>query len=36
MRERAFELMKIWCDTLLSYRVSSPSPRLNGALLCPA
>ena len=36
MRERAFHLMKTWCDTLLTYRVSSPSPHLNGALLCPA
>ena len=36
MQKRAFELMKTWCDTLLSYAVKSDSPYLDGALLCPA
>lgn len=36
IQERAFNLMKLWCDTLLKYRVESFSPLLNGALLCPA
>lgn len=28
--------MKLWCDTLLTYSVSSPHKLLDGALLCPA
>ncbi len=36
MQERAFKLLKTWCDTLLTYQVSSESPYLDGALLCPA
>ncbi|MBE6884164.1 MAG: hypothetical protein E7487_06125 [Ruminococcaceae bacterium] len=36
MRERAYRLMKEWCDTLLSYSVKSHSPHLDGAILCPA
>lgn len=36
MQKRAYELMKLWCDTLLIYRVDSPHELLDGALLCPA
>ena len=36
MKERAYKLMKKWCDTLLEYRVSSTSEDIDGALLCPA
>lgn len=28
--------MKQWCDTLLTYKVTSPHELLSGALLCPA
>lgn len=35
MQQRAYNLMKLWCDTLLTYRVSSPHTLLDGALLCP-
>ncbi|MBE6688761.1 MAG: hypothetical protein E7588_05735 [Ruminococcaceae bacterium] len=35
MQNRALELLKTWCDTLLTYRVSSHSPKLDGAILCP-
>ena len=35
MQKRAYELMKTWCDTLLTYQVKSDSPYLDGALLCP-
>lgn len=36
MKERAYKLMKEWCDTLLSYKVTSSTPYLNGGVLCPA
>ncbi len=36
MKERAYRLMKKWCDTLLEYRVTSASEDIDGALLCPA
>ncbi|MBQ9921419.1 MAG: hypothetical protein IJO52_04470 [Clostridia bacterium] len=36
MRKRAFELLKNWCDTLLTYKVETSSPYTDGALLCPA
>lgn len=36
MQQRAYDLMKRWCDKLLSYRVSLPDRLLDGALLCPA
>lgn len=36
MQKRAFELMKTWCDKLLTYTVQSEYPYLDGALLCPA
>ena len=36
MWERAYKLLKTWCDTLLTYQVSSEYPYLDGALLCPA
>ena len=36
MQNRAFRLMKIWCDALLTYRVQTASPELHGTLLCPA
>ncbi len=35
MKQRAYELMKTWCDTLLTYKVSSPHTLLDGSLLCP-
>lgn len=35
MQNRAYHLLKSWCDTLLTYRVSLPHPLLDGALLCP-
>ena len=36
MRERAYKLMKEWCDTLLSYQVRTATPYTDGGLLCPA
>lgn len=36
MKERAYKLMKLWCDTLLSYQVKTHTPYTNNALLCPA
>lgn len=36
MRERAYKLMKEWCDTLLSYQVRTKTPYTDGALICPA
>ena len=36
MKERAYRLMKEWCQTLLSYKVQSHTPYTSGALLCPA
>ncbi len=36
MQKRAEQLLKEWCDTLLSYQVNSHTPYLDGALLCPA
>ena len=36
MQNRAFDLMKEWCDTLLSYKVNTNTPYTNNALLCPA
>lgn len=36
MRERAYNLMKKWCDTLLTYQVRTKTPYTDGALLCPA
>ena len=36
MQERAYKLMKEWCDTLLSYQVRTATPYTDGALLCPA
>lgn len=36
MRERAYKLMKEWCDTLLTYQVRTKTPYTDGALLCPA
>ncbi len=36
MRERAYKLMKEWCDTLLSYQVRTKTPYTDGGLLCPA
>lgn len=35
IRQKAFSLMKKWCDTLLTYTVEIDSPYLSGALLCP-
>ena len=36
MKNRAFSLMKLWCDTLLTYQVQTHTPYTNNALLCPA
>lgn len=36
MQNRAYKLMKLWCDTLLSYQVQTNTPYTNNALLCPA
>ena len=36
MQERAYKLMKEWCDTLLSYQVRTKTPYTDGGLLCPA
>ena len=36
MQNRAYRLMKKWCDTLLSYQVQTHTPYTNNALLCPA
>ena len=36
MKNRAYKLMKEWCDTLLSYQVKTNNPHTNNALLCPA
>lgn len=36
MQKRAYELMKEWCDTLLSYQVRTKTPYTDGGLLCPA
>ena len=36
MKKRAYILLKNWCDTLLEYKVSTPTPYTDGALLCPA
>lgn len=35
--EKAFSLLRRWCDALVSYQVKAPDdPRVKGALLCPA
>lgn len=36
LKQRSLDLMKKWCDTLLSYQVENKSEYLDGALLCPA
>ena len=36
MKERAYNLMKRWCDTLITYKVKTNTPYTDGALLCPA
>ena len=36
MKTRAYNLLKLWCDTLLEYRVSTHDDHINGTLLCPA
>ena len=36
MQNRAYNLMKEWCDTLLSYQVRTKTPYTDGGLLCPA
>ena len=36
MKKRAYNLMKKWCDTLLSYQIKTNTPYTNNALLCPA
>ena len=36
VKQRAYELMKTWCDTLFSYQVRTQTPYTDRALLCPA
>ena len=36
MKERAYKLMKEWCDTLLSHQIKTNTPYTNNALICPA
>ena len=36
MKNRAYKLMKEWCDTLLRYQVRTNTPYTDGGLLCPA
>ena len=36
MKQRAYELMKTWCDALFSYQVRTQTPYTDRALLCPA
>ena len=36
MKQRAYKLMKEWCDTLLKYQVKTNNEYTNNALLCPA
>ena len=36
MQDRAYKLMKEWCDTLLSHQVRTKTPYTDGGLLCPA
>jgi len=36
MKERAYRLMKQWCDTLLSYQIKTHTPYTNNSLICPA
>ena len=36
MKTRAYNLMKEWCDTLLSHQVRTNTPYTDGGLLCPA
>jgi len=36
MKERAFRLMREWCDTLLQYKINTNNPYTNNALICPA
>ena len=36
MQNRAFKLMKLWCDTLLSYQLKTHTPYTDNAILCPA
>ena len=36
MKERAYKLMKEWCDTMLTFQVRNSSPYIDGTMLCPA
>lgn len=36
MKEKAYKIMKTWCDTLLSHQLRSSSPYTDGGLVCPA
>lgn len=36
MKQRAYKLMKTWCDALFSYQVRTQTPYTDRALLCPA
>ena len=36
MKTRAYKLLKLWCDTLLEYKIESHDPEVDGAVFCPA
>lgn len=36
MKQRAFDLMKRWCDKLLTYEIHLPDPNVDNGLICPA
>ncbi len=36
MKQRAYNLMKRWCDRLLSFEIHLPDPNVDGGLICPA
>ena len=36
MKQRAFYLMKRWCDRLLEFEIHSDCPDVDGGLICPA
>ena len=36
MKQRAYNLMKRWCDKLLTYEIRLPYPNVDSGLICPA
>ena len=36
MKQRAYNLMKRWCDKLLTYEIRLPDPNVDSGLICPA